>query len=125
MDPTRVEREVLVPALPHEVWAALTESEQLSAWFGAIAETQPDGSVTFRWRDGTVRRAVIDVREPERLLVLRWLPFERNSAGRVIQRPATRVVFSLAPCPEGTRLRVVEAPVGAMESQVLRAVGTR
>lgn len=125
MGDTRVEREVLVPARPHDVWAALTEAEQLSAWFGAGAEIHPDGSVTFRWGDGTVRRAVIDVSEAERLLILRWLPFERNAIGRVIQRPAAKVVFLLTPCPEGTRLQVVEEPVGSMESHALRAVGTR
>jgi uncharacterized protein YndB with AHSA1/START domain len=42
---TRVEREIVVNAPPDEVWAALTEPEQLSAWFGAVAEAQGDGSV--------------------------------------------------------------------------------
>jgi uncharacterized protein YndB with AHSA1/START domain len=122
---TRVEREIVVDARPDEVWAALTEPEQLSAWFGAAAEAQGDGSVTFRGGDGTVRRAVIDVSEPERLLILRWLPFERNASGRVIQRPAAKVIFTLTPCPEGTRLRVVEMPAGVPQAQVLRAVAPR
>jgi uncharacterized protein YndB with AHSA1/START domain len=122
---TRVEREIVVKAPPDEVWAALTEPEQLSAWFGAVAEAHQDGSVTFRGGDGTVRRAVIDVSEPERLLILRWLPFERNASGRVIQRPAAKVVFTLTPCPGGTRLRVIEIPAAMPQEQVLRAVVPR
>ena len=117
-----VEREVLIPAPPTDVWAALTEPEQLSVWFGASAQAHPDGSVTFHSKDGTVRRAVIDVSEPARLLVLRWLPFERNALGRVIQRPVTKVSFTLTPAPGGTRLRVVEQIMGPTASQVLGAV---
>jgi uncharacterized protein YndB with AHSA1/START domain len=121
----RVKRQVVVAAPPADVWAALTQSDHLSAWFGAAAETQPDGSVTFRWSDGTVRRAVIDVSERERLLILRWLPYERSAAGRVFQRPATRVVFTLTPLAEGTLLRVVEATVGSLESNVLSAAAVQ
>ena len=119
---TSVEREVLMEALPAAVWAALTEPEQLSAWFGAAAETSPDGAVTFNWDDGTVRRAVIDVFQPERLLVLRWLPFERDSAGRLVQRPVSTVVFTLTPAAGGTLLRVVETPLALPETNALKAV---
>jgi uncharacterized protein YndB with AHSA1/START domain len=121
----RVEREVLVTAPPAEVWAALTEPDRLSAWFGAAAQSHPDGSLTFHSKDGTVRRAVIDVSDPERLLVLRWLPFERNAVGRVTQRPVTKVLFILTPSPEGTSLRVVEQLTGSVESHVLSAVAGR
>jgi uncharacterized protein YndB with AHSA1/START domain len=120
-----VEREVLVDAPPPDVWAALTEPDHLSAWFGALAETSPDGSVTFRWSDGTVRRAVIEVSEPTRLLVLRWLPFKRDGSGRAIQRPPTKVVFTLTPVPGGTRLRVVETTMGLLDSHVLSAAARR
>lgn len=118
-----VEREVQVPAAPREVWAALTESDQLSAWFGAVAEKNPDGSITFRWDDGTVRRAVIEVSVPQRLLVLRWLPFEEDAFGRVNVRPVTKVVFTLTPAVGGTRLKVVETKLGFLYSRAPGMVG--
>ena len=124
-DDTRFEREVLIPAPPAEVWGALTEPDQLSVWFGAAAQAHPDGSMTFHSKDGTVRRAVIDVSDPERLLVLRWLPFERNALGRITQRPVAKVSFTLTPAPDGTRLRVVEEIMGSPASQVLGAVAER
>ena len=33
-----VEREVVLPASPAEVWPAVSQSEQISAWFGADAQ---------------------------------------------------------------------------------------
>src|SRR6186713_2810895 len=52
-----VEREVTVPATPGEVWPAVTQSDEVSAWFGADAqlEVRPGGRGVFRWRDGTER----------------------------------------------------------------------
>jgi uncharacterized protein YndB with AHSA1/START domain len=122
-DAVEVEREVQVPAAPRDVWAALTESDQLSAWFGAVAEKNPDGSIFFRWDDGTVRRAVIEVGVPERLLVLRWLPFEEDAFGRVKQRPVTKVVFTLTPAVGGTRVKVVETKLGFLQSGAPTMVG--
>jgi len=121
----RVEREVFLPARPDDTWAALTEPERLSAWFGAVAEGHPDGSITFRWPDGRTRRAVIDVAERERLLVLRWLPFEHDAIGGVTQKRATKVLFVLSPHEEGTHLRVSEMPVGVLESRAVVATGKR
>src|SRR6185436_19450927 len=47
-----VEREVTVPATPGEVWPAVTQSDEVSAWFGADAqlEVRPGGRGVFRWR---------------------------------------------------------------------------
>ena len=49
--PDTIEREVLLPAGVARVWAAITEAEQLAAWFGqrASIDLQPGGAVVFSW----------------------------------------------------------------------------
>jgi uncharacterized protein YndB with AHSA1/START domain len=108
MDP--IEREATLPATPREVWPALTEPRELSAWFGAAVDldVRPGGRGLFRWPDGTERPAVVEAVEPERRLCFRWLPFQRTAAGGTMPLPATRVEITLEPVPEGTRVRVVE-----------------
>src|SRR2546426_4863584 len=75
-----VEREVTVPAPPGEVWRAVTQSDEVSQWFGADAELEvrPGGRGTFRWHDGTERYVVVEEVEPALKLSFRWLPFERT-----------------------------------------------
>ena len=112
MEPEKVRREVVLPAPPEEVWAALVLPERLSAWFGARVDmpvASPGARATFAFPDGSSRSAVIEVAEAERCLVLRWLPFERTAEGRLRQRRPTTVEFVLRLCPEGTRLEVTES----------------
>jgi uncharacterized protein YndB with AHSA1/START domain len=108
-----VEREVILPALREEVWRAVSQSEQVSAWFGADAqlELRPGGWGVFRWRDGTERSVLLEEVEPPRRLSFRWLPFQRTGAGEVVTLPSSRVEISLDEVPGGTRVRVVEGPV--------------
>jgi uncharacterized protein YndB with AHSA1/START domain len=121
----QVEREVLLPAPPARVWEALSEPEQLSAWFGADAsmEVRPRGRARFRWPDGTERAAVVETAEEPRLLVFRWLPFERPNRGEARLTGVGRVRIALEPHDGGTLLSVVEsgAPDGADESRERRA----
>lgn len=120
-----IEREVIVPAPPAEVWPALTHSEEVSAWFGAAAdiEIHPGGRGVFRWPDGTERHAVVEEVEPERKLSFRWLPFQRTAAGEIATVPSTRVEITLDEVPGGTRVRVVEQP--AFPCGGLRVPSTR
>src|SRR2546430_16416893 len=65
-----IEREIVFPASPDEVWEALTEPERLEEWFASEAEldARPGGEGVFRWGDGEERRAVVrEVDEAERL----------------------------------------------------------
>jgi uncharacterized protein YndB with AHSA1/START domain len=104
MDPV-VERSVDLDATPDDVWRAITEPEELAAWFGQEAEldVQPGGLGRFVDDDGCVRRAVVDhVRAGERL-VLRWWPEGDDSAAG-----ASVVTFVVAPTGSGTRLIVTE-----------------
>ncbi|HET9116162.1 MAG TPA: SRPBCC domain-containing protein [Gaiellaceae bacterium] len=94
----RVEREIVVPEAPEEVWEALTEPDRLEEWFATEVEldARPGGEGVFRWGDGDERRAVVrEVEEAERL-VLDW-----DDGGSV--------VLELEPVVEGTRVHVVES----------------
>jgi uncharacterized protein YndB with AHSA1/START domain len=95
-----VEREITIPATPAEVWPALTQSDEVSVWFGADVEldVRPGGRGVFRWSDGTVRHAVVEEVEPEHRLSFRWLE----------AIPSNRVEITLDEVAEGTRVRVVE-----------------
>lgn len=112
--PERIEREMGLDASPAEVWHALTDSSQLSEWFGAEVEIEPrrGGRVRVRFTDGRERGAVVEALDRERLLILRWLPFERRSNGTTVARPSTNVRFSLEPRGSRTMLVVHETLPG-------------
>jgi uncharacterized protein YndB with AHSA1/START domain len=106
--PDSIEREVVLPAPPSRVWAALTRPDQLSAWFGtqAAVDLRPGGEIVFTW-DGSTgprgnSRGVIEVVDAPHHFVFRWEPSSETAQ-------TTRVEFTLEPHPEGTRLRVVES----------------
>jgi uncharacterized protein YndB with AHSA1/START domain len=106
-----ITRQVTLARPPARIWHALTAADQLSAWFGAEVEIdpRPRGRITFRWPGGRVRDAVIEVAEPPRLLVLRWLPFERDRRGQARQVAAGRISFVLEAAGTGSRLTVKES----------------
>jgi uncharacterized protein YndB with AHSA1/START domain len=94
----QVEREIVFPESPAELWEALTEPERLEEWFATEVELdpRPGGEGVFRWGDGEERRATVrEAREEERL-VLDW----EDGGGEV--------VLELEEVDGGTRLRVVE-----------------
>src|ERR1700747_2727651 len=94
---TTVEREIVVPEAPDEVWQGLTEPERLEEWFASEVslDARPGGEGVFRWGDGDERRAVVRELEPEERLVLDW-----DDDGQV--------VLELEEVEGGTRLHVVE-----------------
>jgi len=113
-----VEREITIPATPAEVWPVLTQSDEVSVWFGADVEldVRPGGRGVFRWSDGTERHAVVEAVEPEHRLSFRWLPFQ-HTAGRDVEAiPSTRVEITLDEVAEGTRVRVVEQAAFAVRA---------
>lgn len=93
----QIEREIVFPASPAEVWKALTEPERLEEWFATEVELdpRPGGAGVFRWGNGEERRAVVREAEEEERLVLDW-----EGAGEV--------VLELEEVDGGTRLHVVE-----------------
>jgi uncharacterized protein YndB with AHSA1/START domain len=96
-DLVEIERDIVFPASPAEVWEALTEPERLEEWFASEAslDLRPGGEGVFRWGDGDERRAVIRELEPEERLVLDW-------------EDDGQVVLELEEVDGGTRLHVVE-----------------
>ena len=53
--PDSIEREVILPAPPARVWTALTQADQLGAWFGTQAsiDLRQGGEVVFTWDGST------------------------------------------------------------------------
>jgi uncharacterized protein YndB with AHSA1/START domain len=110
-----VERQVTIAAPPEDVWSAVTDPDEISAWFGAEVDldVRRGGRGVFRWPDGAERQAVVEEVEPPRRLSFRWLPFQRTADGDMVTMPSTRVEITLDEVPEGTRVRVVEQPAFA------------
>jgi uncharacterized protein YndB with AHSA1/START domain len=107
----RVTREVTFDQAPAAVWSALTEPRRMSAWFGADVELdlRPGGRAWFRWPDGGRRGATIDVVDPGRYLVLRWLPFQQLPDGRTVPHRSGTVEFIVSAAGDGTRLTIAES----------------
>jgi uncharacterized protein YndB with AHSA1/START domain len=117
----RVERTLVLPSPPEEVWAALTQPDRLGAWFDedtvvAELELRPGGRARFV-TEGVERRALIEAVDPARRLSFRWLPDPRQHPA--LSMPRTRVTFELEPVDEGTRLTVVEEPMFAIPREAL------
>jgi uncharacterized protein YndB with AHSA1/START domain len=93
----QVEREIVFPVEPDELWEALTEPERLEEWFANDVEldAREGGEGTFRWDNGEERHAVVREAVPGEKLVLDW-----DDEGAV--------EFDLEPVPDGTRLVVRE-----------------
>jgi uncharacterized protein YndB with AHSA1/START domain len=92
-----IERDIVFPASPTEVWEALTDPERLEEWFASEVslDARPGGEGVFRWGDGDERHAVVREIEPEERLVLDW-------------EDEGQVVLELEEVDGGTRLHVVE-----------------
>jgi uncharacterized protein YndB with AHSA1/START domain len=104
----RVEKTVIYPVGRDEVWAALSQPEELSRWFGMEVlrlELWAAGRIVFRGEDGEQRRALIETVEAPERLAFRWLPVPGHGP-----QPATRVELVLEDVAGGTALTVVEEP---------------
>src|SRR5438309_8226339 len=114
MDPmrsrARVEKQVVYPVGPEEVWAAITRPEELSGWFGmevVSLDLRPAGRIVFKDAGGTARRALVEEVEAPSRFAFRWLP---GPAAGLALDPGSRVEFVIEEVPGGTALTVVETP---------------
>ncbi|HEY1274967.1 MAG TPA: SRPBCC domain-containing protein [Thermoleophilaceae bacterium] len=97
-----VERELVVPESPEEVWRSLSEPE----WLGedASIELEPAGDVRAGERSGFVE----EVEEPRRLVF--WWSEEDSES--------TRVEIDLEETADGTRVLVVESrPLAVLDAR--------
>src|SRR3954451_15616763 len=107
-----VEREIVVPERPGEVWESLTDPRRLEGWFASDVEldARPGGEGVFRWGDGDERRAVVRELEEAERLVLDW-----DDGGSV--------AIELEPVVDGTRVHVVESSPEFAPAFEMRALG--
>jgi uncharacterized protein YndB with AHSA1/START domain len=125
MEPQTVERTIELPAPAGAVWQALTRGEDLSAWFGARVEldARSGGRATFLFPDGRQRDASVEVFDPERQLLLRWLPFERSPTGSTTAQPAGHMRFLLESHDGHTLLKVIETFFGVQREMTMAGRG--
>jgi uncharacterized protein YndB with AHSA1/START domain len=99
-----VERETLVEASPEEVWEALTDEDRLEEWMAPEVELDPTEGGEIVVRDGDDERfgTIETVEERERFAFTWSRPDEGESF----------VEFTIEALPGGTRVTVVETPVG-------------
>src|SRR5438874_548135 len=92
----RIERELVLPARPEEVWEAVTRD----GWLAEEVEMdlRPGGDARFRSSQAEKSGWVEEVRAPAKLAF--WWGVDGE--------PATRVELTLTPESEMTRFRVVE-----------------
>jgi uncharacterized protein YndB with AHSA1/START domain len=105
--PDRIERTVELTHPPARVWAALTTSEGLSAWFGdrASIDLRPGGAAQMTFASGTTVEMRVERVEEPAVFGFSWrLPNLPEDDPR-----RTYVEFTLEPMSAGTRLRVVES----------------
>lgn len=108
-------REVVLPLDADEAWAAVTEPEALEEWLADDVELdlREGGEATFVLAGGEERHAVVeDVQPGERWTFWWWTE----------DAPGSRVTVELAPAVSGTRVRVLETPVGPWASAAPRAL---
>lgn len=111
-----VRRRVVVEAPPDDVWRALTDPDELAAWWGEGSELDatPGGEGRFVEDGEPVRRArVVEVRPGSRLM-LDWWPEDPE-----VDEPATRVTIELVPCPFGTVVTVLECALLDLSASAL------
>jgi uncharacterized protein YndB with AHSA1/START domain len=111
----KIRREAVLPVPLDRAWEAITDSGRISEWFGCRVdlEARPGSEAEFRWPDGKVRRAVVEVVDQPRRFVFRWEPESvsdpRRDPAKSLDAPPSRVEFILYETSAGTRVVVVES----------------
>jgi uncharacterized protein YndB with AHSA1/START domain len=99
-----VERETIIEASPEEIWEALTDEERLEEWMAPEVELDPVEGGEIAVRDGDDERTgIVESIEEDKRLAFTW---SRPGQGESF------VEFTIEALPGGTRVRVVETPIG-------------
>jgi uncharacterized protein YndB with AHSA1/START domain len=99
-----VERETMVEATPEEVWEALIDDDRLEEWMAPDVELDPVEGGDVAVRDGDDERAgTVEILEENERLAFTW---SRPGEGESF------VEFTIEALPGGSRVTVVETPIG-------------
>jgi uncharacterized protein YndB with AHSA1/START domain len=122
--PEAIEREIVLPVDAEEAWNAITDPDELVRWFADEVELdlRPGGDATFRWDDGCERGALVEEVDEPRRFAFRWTPAED---GWEQGGAETRVEFTLADDPNGTRVIVVESGFAPVAGPRMAALAGR
>jgi uncharacterized protein YndB with AHSA1/START domain len=119
----RIQETVLLAAPRSRVWRALTDAQELGAWFGVRfdddAVVAPGavlrGRLTFPGYEHLTLEIVIDELLPESRFAWRWHPNATDPSVDYSGEPMTRCTFTLDDAPRGdTRLTLVESGFDAL-----------
>lgn len=117
---SRIDRSIELNAPPERVWRALTNADELAAWFQVRIEGDlaPGNEVwmTSVHPDHAGVRFVVRIAEmtKPRRVVWEWHPGEVDPGVDYSREPRTTVTFSLEPSGRGTRLSLSETGFDAI-----------
>jgi uncharacterized protein YndB with AHSA1/START domain len=122
MTSDQIEEQVVLPSPRARVWRALTNAEEMGAWFGAnitgatIAPgTHVVGHMTIPGYEHVAFDIIIDEMVAEQRFAWRWHPGAIDPKVDYSAEPRTLVTFTLEDAPNGgTLLRVVESGFDAL-----------
>jgi len=128
----RIEEQIVLPTSRARVWRALTNADELGAWFGANisgATITPGAHIVGHITIPGYEHVPFDVRieemVPEQRFSWRWHPNALDQSIDYSGEPRTLVTFTLEDAPNGgTLVRVVESgfdalPVSRRESSFI------
>ena len=118
----RIEEQVVLRAPRARVWRALSNADELGAWFGVNltgASIVPGATVRGHFTIPGFEHVVFDVTieemVPERRFSWRWHPHASDMTVDFSGEPRTLVTFTLEDSPDGgTLVRVVESGFDAI-----------
>jgi uncharacterized protein YndB with AHSA1/START domain len=111
-DRLTVRRTIRIAAPIEKVWAAVTEPEHISRWFGRTAldgaGVGASGTMTFEGRPAVPLR--VEAIDPPTLVSYRWCNDDarERASDDVDDEQSTVFTFTLEPVDDGTQLTVVE-----------------
>lgn len=108
-------QQIEIAATPQQVWAAITEADQIAKWFGdsATVDLRVGGRIRLGWSefDNSVAHAVIERIDEPHVFAWRWWMDGQDEA------EATLVTFELTGDDVNTTVTVVESGLAALSPE--------
>ncbi len=105
-----IEQDIVLPVSVEEAWDAVLDP---GAWLAdeADVDLREGGCGVLTMPDGSERRCLVEEVCEEQRLALWWWPVDADG---IPESPGRRVIFTLEPVFDGTRVSVTDAPVGPL-----------